>query len=203
MNTEHGAATWNESYPELWLVRCKRLAANAINNAAAILWERSLMQSIKCKWREAAAPCKADMRSCEPGANLWLKKAGVGAGWMETCAARWECVQPCLNVESGAGAAENEEDTWSGFGASLRRPEGRSYLQPMWSSTLLQACSAELGGGQHKDWRIGSAGTLSGSTPKQGALDNSGHDHQLQIEHKGHQTVGWSNFSIKDIKRSK
>ena len=93
-------------------------------------------------------------------------------------------MQPCLNVESGAGAAENEEDTWSGFGASLRRPEGRSYLQPMWSSTLLQACSAELGGGQHKDWRIGSAGTLSGSTPKQGALDNSGHYHQLQIEHK-------------------
>ena len=76
MNTEHGAATWNESYPELWLVSCKRLATNAINNAAAILWERSLMQSIKCKWREAAAPCKADMRSCEPGANLWLKK-----GW--------------------------------------------------------------------------------------------------------------------------
>ena len=61
-----------------------------------------------------------------------------------------------LRVGAGSVGAENEEDTWSGFGASLRRPEGRPYLHlytaPTLSAPELCApnCAPELGGGNTK-----------------------------------------------------
>ena len=109
-----------------------------IMHLPAGIWERTLMPSIKCKWREAARPCKADVWSCEPAANLGLKSSGWGSeGWIERDV--WGPLRMCAapDVESGGWrGVENEEDTWSGFGASLRRPEGRPYLHLYNTPTL-------------------------------------------------------------------
>ena len=212
-----------------------------IMHLPAGIWERTLMPSIKCKWREAARPCKADVWSCEPAANLWLKKFGMGVGGLD-----WE---------RRVGAIENVCSPWCWEWGLARGWEWGRHLEWIWGEpekawrpplppplqyanfvqlsvhqsvhqSLHQSvhysvhqrvctrvctrecspkcataratecapkctpeCTVELGGGQHKDSRIGSSATLSGSTPKQGALDTISTNCRLSAKLPWHQMV--------------